>query len=84
GTVTAQPPSGIEVINVVTAEEMYAAVMKRFPECSIFIAAAAVADFRPSEMVRNKMKKADRETLQLELVRNPDILSIAAQNRRQG
>ncbi|MFN3417999.1 MAG: bifunctional phosphopantothenoylcysteine decarboxylase/phosphopantothenate--cysteine ligase CoaBC [Pyrinomonadaceae bacterium] len=84
GTVTAQPPSGIEVINVVTAEEMYAAVMKRFPECSIFIAAAAVADFRPSEMVSNKMKKADRETLQLELVRNPDILSIAAQNRRQG
>ncbi|MCV5825242.1 phosphopantothenoylcysteine decarboxylase, partial [Escherichia coli] len=53
-------------------------------ECSIFIAAAAVADFRPSEMVSNKMKKADRETLQLELVRNPDILSIAAQNRRQG
>ncbi len=84
GTVTVQPPSGIEVINVVTAEEMYAAVMKRFPECSIFIAAAAVADFRPSEMVSNKMKKADRETLQLELVRNPDILSIAAQNRRQG
>lgn len=83
GTVTAQPPSGIEVINVVTAEEMYAAVMKRFTECSIFIAAAAVADFRPSEMVSNKMKKADRETLQLELVRNPDILSIAAQNRRQ-
>lgn len=84
GTVTAQPPSGIEVINVVTAEEMYAAVMEHFPECSIFIAAAAVADFRPSQIVSNKVKKADRETLQLELVRNPDILSIAAQNRRQG
>ena len=48
--------------------------MQRVPQCDIFIAAAAVADYRPQRQSEQKIKK-DRSHLSLELVRNPDILA---------
>lgn len=69
-----QPPAGVEFISVVSAQEMYQAVMERFPNCDIVIKAAAVADYRPLQVAEHKIKK-NSEKLALTLVRNPDILS---------
>lgn len=66
------PPTGIEYINVVTAEEMYKAVMNRLAETTVIIMTAAVSDFRPYEISRSKIKKGDGITLKL--VKTPDIL----------
>ncbi len=67
-------PSGIECVRVRSALEMHAAVMQRVSTCDIFVAAAAVADYRPSRPLAQKIKKDD-DCIQLELERNPDILA---------
>ncbi|HHL45464.1 MAG TPA: bifunctional phosphopantothenoylcysteine decarboxylase/phosphopantothenate--cysteine ligase CoaBC [Gammaproteobacteria bacterium] len=73
--VSGQPrPDRVECVNVRSAVEMHEAVMQRVPQCDIFIAAAAVADYRPQRQSEQKIKK-DRSHLSLELVRNPDILA---------
>ncbi|KIH77179.1 phosphopantothenoylcysteine decarboxylase [Geoalkalibacter ferrihydriticus DSM 17813] len=68
-------PWGVERICVVSAEEMRNAVLDRWGEVSIAIKAAAVADYRPARRSERKVKKADRESLSLELEKNPDILA---------
>ena len=83
GITTVAPPAGVELLQVTSAEEMRAAVQSRIRQASIFIAAAAVADYRATEPARNKIKKsADRLVLTLE--RTPDILGEVAQARHQG
>ncbi|MFO1433131.1 MAG: bifunctional phosphopantothenoylcysteine decarboxylase/phosphopantothenate--cysteine ligase CoaBC [Candidatus Competibacteraceae bacterium] len=77
GPVSLPTPAGVERIDVASAQEMYDAVMSRALEADIFIATAAVADYRPAVRVEQKIKK-DRETLTLELERNPDILATVA------
>jgi phosphopantothenoylcysteine decarboxylase/phosphopantothenate--cysteine ligase len=58
---------------------MLAASLVEAKGCDLFIAAAAVADYRPAQISTQKMKKGDGEYLTLELVKNPDIVaSIAA------
>ena len=71
------PPSGIEFVRVETAQAMHQAVCSRIEGIDIFIAAAAVADYRPAEVAGQKIKK-QAETLTLRLVRNPDILAEVA------
>ena len=66
-------PHKVQRIDVQTAQQMHAAVMEQVKHGAIFIAAAAVADYRPAEPVSQKIKK-DQPQLSLELVRNPDIL----------
>ena len=66
-------PVGVEVINVRTAQEMYEAVKKAVMPADALIMAAAVADYRPREVSKNKIKKV-ATTLTLELERTPDIL----------
>jgi phosphopantothenoylcysteine decarboxylase/phosphopantothenate--cysteine ligase len=63
---------------VESALEMYHVVMARAAAADLFIATAAVADYRPSEPLDRKMKKTDRDRLELKFVRNPDILSAVA------
>jgi phosphopantothenoylcysteine decarboxylase/phosphopantothenate--cysteine ligase len=75
GPVSIKPPEGIEVINVETAGEMHAAVMDNVSMSSIFIMAAAVADFMPSETKGSKIDKKER--LSLNLVKTADILEEA-------
>ncbi|NCA70178.1 MAG: bifunctional phosphopantothenoylcysteine decarboxylase/phosphopantothenate--cysteine ligase CoaBC [Sphingobacteriia bacterium] len=71
------PPSGVELIRVETALQMHAAVMERVPDCAIFVATAAVADYRPAAAAQGKIKK-DAQQLEIRLVRNPDILAEVA------
>ncbi|EXJ17168.1 bifunctional phosphopantothenoylcysteine decarboxylase/phosphopantothenate--cysteine ligase CoaBC [Imhoffiella purpurea] len=66
-----------ERIGVETALEMHAAVMSRVADCDLFVATAAVADYRPERPADGKIKKS-AEGLTLRLVRNPDILSEVA------
>jgi len=77
GPVNLPPPTVKQVHNVVTAEEMQRAVMQNIDQCDIFIACAAVADYRPTESVDHKIKKSNIE-LTLTFVRNPDILASVA------
>ena len=67
----AQP--GLEVVTVETADEMHAAVRGALPGARVLIMAAAVADWRPREAARHKIKKG-ADTLTLELVPTVDIL----------
>ncbi|HEY8563066.1 MAG TPA: bifunctional phosphopantothenoylcysteine decarboxylase/phosphopantothenate--cysteine ligase CoaBC [Pyrinomonadaceae bacterium] len=84
GVTTVEPPAGVEVVKAVSAEEMYRAVMSELPETSIFIGAAAVADYRPRNAANAKIKKTDRDFLTLELEKTPDILSNVSKNRHPG
>ena len=73
GSVNLATPLGVERFNVESAVEMYAAAEPFFATADIFIGAAAVADYRPLEVVQGKRKK-DGTALQLTLVEYPDIL----------
>jgi phosphopantothenoylcysteine decarboxylase/phosphopantothenate--cysteine ligase len=75
-TALATPPR-VERIDVRSAEEMHAAVMQHARNSDIFIAAAAVADYRPAQPAGQKIKKT-QDRLTLDLVRNPDILAAVA------
>ena len=74
GPVTLKTPAGVERIDVESAVEMREAVMERAHQANIFIATAAVADYRAANPAEQKIKKT-RDALTLELVRNPDILA---------
>jgi phosphopantothenoylcysteine decarboxylase/phosphopantothenate--cysteine ligase len=77
GPVSLPEPRGTEVVRVETAAEMHAATHERVAEADIFIAAAAVSDYRPAEAAAQKIKKT-RDAMTLELVRSPDILATVA------
>ena len=70
-------PAGVHFINVTGAKEMHDEVMRQIDNADIFIAAAAVADYRPVEYADNKIKKSSDE-LEIKLVKNPDILADVA------
>lgn len=69
-----------KVINVISAKEMLAAVKQNFKDVDIFIGAAAVADYRPIERSKTKIKKTaiGNDTITLTLVKNPDIIRYVA------
>lgn len=66
-------PADVNVVKVQSAEEMYEAVHKLWPETDIMVKAAAVADYRPAEAAKQKIKKKD-DTFTLSLVKTIDIL----------
>ena len=74
GPTNLEIPKGLKsFISVESALEMYEKVDEYFGDADIFIACAAVADYRPKEYKKEKIKKSDSDLI-LELVRNPDIL----------
>lgn len=76
---SSQPvPERVELVSVVTAEEMLAASLAAAPAADVFIAAAAVADYRPVAVAEHKIKKGSSATVTLELVKNPDIVATIA------
>lgn len=83
GATTATPPADVELIRVNSAEEMHSAVMKQMSQASVFIGAAAVADYRPVKKSTQKIKKT-KSSLSLQLERTPDILREVAGKRRKG
>ncbi|TDR47344.1 phosphopantothenoylcysteine decarboxylase/phosphopantothenate--cysteine ligase [Tahibacter aquaticus] len=83
GPVNLATPAGVQRIDVRSAREMHAAVLGAAQNCDVFIAAAAVGDFRPAEVALHKIKKRGDGGLSLELTQNPDILAdVAALPRR--
>lgn len=81
GSTTAAEPTGVKITRAVSAAEMHAAVMSELPEATIFVGAAAVADYRPVQSAKQKIKKTDSQ-IAIKLERTPDILSdVAAMNR---
>lgn len=77
GPVDLPAPAGVRVVPVETAAEMRGAVLAETGDAAIFVAAAAVADYRPAHPAPQKIKKQAGE-ISLELVRNPDILAEVA------
>jgi phosphopantothenoylcysteine decarboxylase / phosphopantothenate---cysteine ligase len=77
GPVNLGPPPGVRVVQVETAAQMRDAVQAELPGVAAFIAAAAVADYRPAHPAPHKLKKHAGEMV-VELVRNPDILAEVA------
>ena len=78
GPVNLPAPSGVEVRSAISAREMLSETENAVAGgCDIFVATAAVADYRPESEAARKMKKT-REELSLTLVRNPDILATVA------
>src|SRR5210317_1559272 len=77
GPVNLPEPPGIEVHNVLSAQDMYDATHTFVGEADIFIAAAAVADYRPAELKEQKIKK-NEESMSSDIVRCPDILASVA------
>jgi len=74
-------PAGATVIKTSTGLEMRDAVAVLIPTADALIGAAAVADFRPAEPKRSKMKKEPGQVeLELKLIRNPDILGEVKRN----
>ena len=81
-SLSAEDP-GITTHRVVSAAEMYKACMDSFPGVDIAILSAAVADYRPVEQAKEKIKKSS-DTLVLELTRTTDILKTLGGLKRQG
>jgi phosphopantothenoylcysteine decarboxylase/phosphopantothenate--cysteine ligase len=78
------PPKVDRTIAVTSAVEMLQAVAAEFARADVFIACAAVSDYRPRHVQTGKMKREAAEELVLELVRNPDIVRQMAAQRRSG
>ncbi len=74
----------IERVTVVTAAELERVCNERFPACDVLLMAAAVADFRPVAAREDKIKKAGREGISLELEATNDVLAGLAKRRRAG
>ncbi|MEQ1603844.1 MAG: bifunctional phosphopantothenoylcysteine decarboxylase/phosphopantothenate--cysteine ligase CoaBC [Pyrinomonadaceae bacterium] len=84
GATTVEPPANINVIRAVSAGEMHAAVKKHLANTTIFVGAAAVADYTPVNEASGKIKKDGRDFMILELKKTPDILAEVAKNRKKG
>ena len=70
----------IEIHRVTSAKEMFEEVFKHYENADIAIASAAVADYAPKEIAKEKIKKND-ESLTIELVKNPDILKTMGERK---
>jgi phosphopantothenoylcysteine decarboxylase/phosphopantothenate--cysteine ligase len=83
GATTTAPPDDALLVRVNSAAEMHAAVMNELSDASVFIGAAAVADYRPVERSSRKIKKT-QSSLSLVLERTPDILRDVANAKPDG
>ena len=83
GVTTADPPKNATVLKVESAQEMAQAVEQELPGKSVFIASAAVVDYRPTQVANQKLKKKD-QTLTLSLEKTPDILANVSKHRQDG
>jgi phosphopantothenoylcysteine decarboxylase/phosphopantothenate--cysteine ligase len=83
GPSTIETPRRVKLINVRTAQEMYEATVPLFKDVDVAILAAAVADYRPSRVADQKMKKSS-EALKIDLEPTPDILyTLGAEKEKQ-
>lgn len=78
GPTALRVPAGVDVVPVRSAQDMLAAVTQRVSAADIFIGAAAVADYRPTRVAEQKIKKGAGPPPTIELTENPDILARVA------
>ncbi|HLS81848.1 MAG TPA: bifunctional phosphopantothenoylcysteine decarboxylase/phosphopantothenate--cysteine ligase CoaBC, partial [Steroidobacter sp.] len=81
GPVRLDTPLGVERVDVESAEQMLAAVQQHVADADIFIAAAAVSDYRMYEVASEKIKKTS-DSMTLSLVRAPDVLATVARSAK--
>jgi phosphopantothenoylcysteine decarboxylase/phosphopantothenate--cysteine ligase len=83
GSTSASRPEGVRFVEALSSEEMFRAARAEFGRATIFIGAAAVADYRPNARAAQKIKKSGA-ALTLELEPTPDILASVAASRADG
>jgi phosphopantothenoylcysteine decarboxylase/phosphopantothenate--cysteine ligase len=83
GITSVDPPSGVRLVRVSSAEEMRVAVAREMSAATIFMAAAAVSDYRAKEKAGKKIKKSEPE-MELKLERTVDIIGEVAKARTNG
>ena len=83
GITSVDPPAGVRVVKALSADEMLKAVASEAGKASVFIGAAAIADYRPSQRADKKIKKSN-QSITLTLERTPDVLSQVAASRANG
>jgi len=83
GITAATPPSGVRIVQALSAEEMSQAVARERDNATVFIGAAAIADYRPTQRADQKIKKS-KDSITLTLERTPDVLSQVAAPRANG
>ena len=81
GPVALEPPRGVEVVRVTTAADMLAAVRRRVRGCDLLVMAAAVADWRPKNPARRKLKKSAGPP-RIAWEPTPDILKTLAPRKK--
>lgn len=84
GWTTVDTAANAKVFRTVSAAEMYDAVMRELPNATIFVGAAAVADYAPANTAGAKIKKDGREFMILELKKTQDILAEVSKKRANG
>lgn len=83
GPVGLATPKGIERINIASARDLLAESLRVVDAgCDIFVATAAVADYRAASVAEQKIKKAG-DTLTIELIKNPDVVATIAQHAKR-
>ncbi len=83
GPVSIAPPMFVNVIDVVSAKDMFEAVQHNYGDCDIIVKSAAVADYTPVETADEKIKKTDSDA-NISLKRTKDILAFLGENRKEG
>ena len=83
GPVNIKPIEGVKLININTADEMLNKVKALITNMDIFIGCAAVADFKPVDFHKSKIKKDHNDEMSLKLIKNPDILQYASDHMKE-
>jgi len=85
GPSSLDPPFGVDLIRVETAQEMHEAVSARIGSTEVNVFSAAVADFRPADARESKLKRSDAgDTMTLDLTQNPDVANDTRSARKSG
>jgi phosphopantothenoylcysteine decarboxylase/phosphopantothenate--cysteine ligase len=82
GPVNLDPPNGAKLISVSTSEEMFKAVHQYIPNCNVLVMCAAVADYRPASVAKQKIKKSEANR-SLELIPTRDVLASLTKHDRK-
>ncbi len=82
GPATVAPPDGAEFVSIITSDELHDAVHRAAPECDVLVMCAAVSDYKPATVARQKMKKR-KTPFALELVPTHDILASLPRVNRE-
>ncbi|GGC08623.1 phosphopantothenoylcysteine decarboxylase [Marinobacterium zhoushanense] len=83
GPVSIAVPDRVQCVQVESAQQMLDASLEGLADCDLFIAAAAVADYRPVSVAEHKIKKGSEEIMELHLVKNPDIVATVASSKNR-